>query len=198
MADKILFGLPATSIDLLHLPEHQVKQRHLRDLAGLFLDTEAENALQTADPCIYVSSDLSVPVTEGDIAFGVSTVYPGRVGDEYYMTFGHAHAVQNTAEVYFGLDGSGLILLEEIHGDQWAALPLGPGQVVYVPKGFYHRSINTGNAPFMFFFSYRADAGHDYDSVRNRSFRHRVLLRNGGPCVIDTTSFSENSREVPQ
>ena len=197
MANKIPFELPA-AVDLLHLPEQQIKRRHLRDLAGLFLDSEAEGSLQTTDPCIYASSDLSFPVTDGDIAFGISTVFPGQIGEEYYMTFGHAHAVQNTAEVYFGFEGSGLILMEAIHGNEWAAMPLTPGQAVYVPKGFYHRSINTGDAPFVFFFSYRSDAGHDYDSIRKRGFRHRVLQRNGRPCVVEATSFSKNGREVPK
>ena len=197
MADKILFGLPV-AVDLFHLPEHQIKRCHLRDLTGLFLDSKAEGTLQAVDPCIYASSNLPSPMTDGDLAFGISTVYSGRIGEEYYMTFGHAHAVQNTAEVYFGLEGNGLILMEAIHGDAWAALPLNPGQTVYVPKGFYHRSINTGDTPFVFFFSYRSDAGHDYDSVRKRGFRHRVLQRNGHPCVVETRFFSENGREVPK
>jgi glucose-6-phosphate isomerase, archaeal len=62
----------------------------LADLSGLFRD--ATIALDRATIVYRVESWL--PVSEGTtrgLFWGVTTLLPGKVGDEYFMTHGHFH-----------------------------------------------------------------------------------------------------------
>lgn len=66
------------------------------------------------------------------------------------MTKGHFHTDLMTAEIYYTLSGTGYMMLENKEGD-WRALPLAAGQAVYVPRGYAHRTINSGNDPLIVF-----------------------------------------------
>ncbi|MCD7820114.1 MAG: cupin domain-containing protein [Lachnospiraceae bacterium] len=159
--------------------------RYLSQMNNMYVDkTTCENILITEDPLIYSFQELGAPDCSGDLSFSVSTVYPGKIGKEYYMTKGHFHNILNTAEVYYGLSGKGMILMENDKDDA-KAFPLSPGQVVYVPKGYAHRSINTGKIPFSFFFVFRADAGHDYGTIEQTGFRKLILEENDRPVYVD-------------
>ena len=81
--------------------------------------------------------------------------------------------MRTPAEVYYGLKGHGLLLIEREDG-VWKTLPLEPGVASYVPRGFAHRSINTGSEPLEFFFAFRADAGHNYGRIEISGFSHIV------------------------
>ena len=167
------------------------EQRHLSQLAGYFKDQQVVNQLLAAgnDPLIYEYQQLNAPQNPGDIAFGVTTLYPGTVGSEFYMTKGHFHNVLETGEVYYTLQGNGLLLTEDQRGcTRW--LPLAPGRAAYSAKGFAHRMVNTGNEPLVCFFAYRADAGHDYKTIEQAGFRKLVLRTEGDGVLIQ-----ENSKE---
>jgi len=62
---------------------------------------------------------------------------------------------------------------------------LTPGKVVYVPKRFAHRSINIGENPFITFFCFRADAGHDYKTIETKGFRKIVVEKDGETAIND-------------
>lgn len=190
--DKIGIAIP-----LLNLSGQKMIRRCLKDMEGLYSDADAQMKLREVNPCIYTYSNIEVPESSGDIAFGVSTIFSGEVGNEYYMTIGHAHEIEETAEVYFGLKGEGVILMEEIHGNRWRAVSLRPNSAVYVPKGYFHRSINTGSCPFTFFFAYRSDAGHNYSLTQECGFRHRIMNENGVPKIFEMAFPTNNSSEVP-
>ena len=163
----------------------------MSQLAGYFKDQQVVKQLLAAgnDPLIYEYQQLNAPQNPGDIAFGVTTLYPGTVGSEFYMTKGHFHNVLETGEVYYTLQGNGLLLTEDQHGcTRW--LPLAPGRAAYSAKGFAHRMVNTGNEPLVCFFAYRADAGHDYKTIEQAGFRKLVLCTEGGGVLIQ-----ENSKE---
>jgi glucose-6-phosphate isomerase len=65
--------------------------------------------------------------------------------------------VLDTAEIYFCLAGRGYMLMENPEGDvQWAEFV--PGQGVYVPRRYAHRSINTGAEPLITFFAFPGHA----------------------------------------
>ena len=101
------------------------------------------------------------------------------------MTKGHFHSVRATAEIYYCLHGSGVLLMENAEGD-WAAETLTPGRVVYVAPYWAHRSINTGQSEdLVTFFVYPGHAGHDYATIEQRGFRKRVIARGGGFEVVD-------------
>jgi glucose-6-phosphate isomerase len=125
-----------------------------------------------------------VPEHPGDMAFGTTITYPGKVGDEYFMTKGHFHTILDTAEIYLCLSGEGGILLENPEGD-WSFEVLTPGKMVYVPKRFANRSVNFGTKPFVQFFCFRADAGHDYGTIETKGYRKLVVEKNGSWAVID-------------
>lgn len=143
----------------------------------------------TENPLIYEFYELNIPETSGDLAFGTSIVYPGKVGKEYFMTKGHFHSILDTAEVYYCLGGMGYMQMENSGGD-WDIQKFTPGRAVYVPKGWAHRSINIGKVePLITFFTFRADAGHDYGTIETKGFKKLVVERDGKPEVIDNPNW---------
>jgi glucose-6-phosphate isomerase len=166
-------------------PERESSKRYLSDVKNIFYDTAAaEKVLANDNQLIYEFYELPMPHDGGDLAFGTSITYPGTIGGEYFMTKGHFHSILNTAEVYYCLNGHGMMMMENSDG-QWECRELDPGTALYVPKGFAHRSINIGTRPLATFFCFRADAGHDYKTIANQGFRHLVVERNGRPAVIE-------------
>ena len=163
--------------------------RFVKNMATQFLDSEA--ALAIGDQPIYDFYELEqIPETAGDLKFGTSIVYPGKVGDEYFMTKGHFHTLLDTGEVYYCLSGEGAMLMETPEGDvdiQW----LKPGVAVYVPPRWAHRSINTGKDTLVTFFVFRSDAGHDYGTIEQKGYRKIVVERDGKPVMIDNPRWAE-------
>ena len=100
------------------------------------------------------------------------------------MTKGHFHAVIDTAEVYYGCQGQGLMVMETPEGD-WAVEELRPGKVLYVPPRWAHRSVNTGREDLVFFFVYPGHAGHDYGTIEQQGFHKLVVEENQRPKIID-------------
>jgi glucose-6-phosphate isomerase len=165
-------------------------KRYLTNLRGMVADSAAlEEMIKKENSLVYEFYEMGVPEHPGDLAFGTSICYPGKVGDEYYMTKGHFHAILDTAEVYLCLSGRGLILLENPEGD-WSYELLEPGKMAYVPKRYAHRSVNIGKEPFVQFFAFRADANHDYGTIETKGFRKLVVEKDGDFAVIDNPKWS--------
>lgn len=161
-------------------------QRRLSEMAEMYLDETARAGMVTRDdPLVYEFYDMGVPERPGAIAYGTTIVYPGKVGEEYFMTKGHFHCILETAEVYYCLRGRGLLLMENPEGD-WEVQEMVPGAAVYVPERFAHRSINTDPAePLVSFFAFRGDAGHDYGTIETKGFRKLVVERDEKAEIID-------------
>jgi glucose-6-phosphate isomerase len=159
-------------------------------MRGMYADEGAEGrAIMEGDATVYEYYDLGPPGNCGDLAFGTSITYPGKVGDEFFMTKGHYHALPDTAEMYYALSGEGCMLTESPEGDT-ALHILTPGTAVYVPRRWAHRSVNTGAAPFVSFYTLRADAGHDYGAIESRGFRKLVVDVGGGkPQLADNPKW---------
>ena len=68
----------------------------LADLRGVFHNCEAYEQM-SPDTLLYeVTCHLPVEEgTPGGLYFGITRIYPGKVGDEYFMTKGHFHANMN-------------------------------------------------------------------------------------------------------
>jgi glucose-6-phosphate isomerase len=105
------------------------------------------------------------------------------VSGEFYMTRGHYHALRDRCEVYVGLTGSGLLLLANAEGAHRTVV-MHRGSLSFIPGGWAHRVVNTGDAPLAFLAVYPADAGNDYETVRAQGFRVRVLRRADGPALV--------------
>jgi len=167
-------------------------KRFLSNMKGMFFeDAEYKKALTEEDRLVYEFYELDLPSTDGNLLFGTSIVYPGKVGDEYHMTKGHFHTIIDTAEVYYCLSGEGYLMMENPEGD-WKAEKFSPGQAVYTPGRYAHRSINTGNEPLVTFFVFRSDAGHDYGTIETKGFRHLMVEEQGVEKIIDNPNW-ENS-----
>ena len=69
---------------------------------------------ETGNPLVYAVEDLRPSTSLGDMIFGVTRMMPGKVGEEYFVTRGHLHAVANRPEIYYGESGTGLMLLESL------------------------------------------------------------------------------------
>ena len=164
-------------------------KRLLSQMRGMYADEAAfEKLLQKNDPLVYEFHEMAAPEHAGDMAAGTSILYPGKVGKEYYMTKGHFHMILDTAEVYYCLAGRGYMLTENSSGE-WAAHELYPGAMVYVPKGYAHRSINTGDTALVTFFAFRADAGHDYGTIEDRGFRKLIIEEGGKALIVDNPKW---------
>lgn len=112
----------------------------------------------------------------------------GKVGDEYYLTKGHLHSYRPAAEVYLGLRGEGMMLLEEENGEAYA-LPLRANSVVYVPGHTAHRTMNTGSEPLVYIGVYPSNAGHDYGTIAERNFQQVVVEANGAAVVMKRDAY---------
>jgi glucose-6-phosphate isomerase len=164
--------------------------RHLSDLRGCFADPRAyEAALAAGDPLLYSVASVAPAAGPGDLHYAVGRLMPGRVGREYFMTKGHFHASREAAEVYVGLSGQGVMLLEDESSGESRLIPLRPHHAVYVPGHTAHRTINTGSVPLIYLGVYPANSGHDYDTVAQRNFRKVVIERNGQPALVGRAEF---------
>ena len=107
--------------------------RPLSSLRGCFADQAAfDAALAANDPMVDEYFDMGVPETDGNVAYGTTSIKPGKIGDEYYMTKGHFHTVLDTAEVCYCLSGLGGMMMKTPEGRvEWRAMKT--GDVVYVP-----------------------------------------------------------------
>ncbi len=160
--------------------------RRLSSLRGQFLDQPAfEAALAQGDPELYQVYAVDRPGVAGELSSGLTILHPGKVGDEYFMTKGHFHAVLETGEVYYSLRGRGMMVMETPEGEAHVA-EMTPGAVVYVPPRWAHRSVNVdATDDLVFFWVYPANAGHDYGSIERQGFRKLVVEQEGAPTVVD-------------
>ena len=164
-------------------------ERRLSKMKDMFHDTDAAaQILEIEDPILYRWFELGAPERAGDLAFGVTILNPGKVGDEYYMTKGHFHTMLETAEVYYTLSGEGYMIMEDPEGDTQEQ-PLSKGQVIYVPRRYAHRMVNTGEPPLITFFVFAADAGHDYGSIETKGYHKIVVEKDGKPAIVDNPKW---------
>lgn len=140
-----------------------MSERYLADCAGIY-----ENPQIDENPLIYEFNNISPEATEAELFYGLTTIYPGTVNGEYYMTKGHAHT-QNTAELYYGVDGTGLVLQEK--ENDCVITNIAPGVMVYIKPGYAHRLINNSNEILRVICAARADSGHDYTVKFSQRFK---------------------------
>jgi len=68
-------------------------------------------------------------------------------------------------------------------------VPMQAGTIAYVPPYWAHRTVNTGNQPFIFFAAWPGDSGHDYGTIEDRGFAKIVVERGGRPALVDNPKF---------
>ena len=76
-------------------------RRTLGELAGIFENQDAYSQLPLDQLAYEVYSYLPEREgTPGGLYFGITQLYPGKVGDEYFMTKGHFHQQEDRSEYY--------------------------------------------------------------------------------------------------
>lgn len=164
-------------------------ERHLRDLSAAFADQVAAANLAADNPLLYYVTMIDDHNGAGALHYALGVLLPGKIGAEYYMTKGHFHAWRPAAEVYIGLAGQGLMLLEDEETGACTVAPLAANTVVYVPGHTAHRTVNTGSEPLVYWGVLSSDAGHDYGAVGERNFRQVVVAVDGQPVVMERADF---------
>lgn len=161
-------------------------QRRLSSMRGQFLDQAAyQSMLLLEDTLLYEVYELKRPPENGELMMGISIVHAGKIGQEYFMTKGHYHAILETSEVYYCLIGEGFMVMENPEGET-AVEGLSPGKVLYVPPRWAHRSVCTARQKdLVTFFVYPASAGHDYGTIERLGFRKLVVDGQNGVEIID-------------
>ncbi len=171
-------------------PDGRPTQRRLSDMRHAFADTEAVSRLMAAegDRLIYEFYAADVPEEAGQVFYGTTIIYPGRVGNEFHMTKGHFHRQRDRAEVYLGLAGDGYLVLQTEDGAV-RGVPMNAGTVAYVPPMWAHRTANVGDTPFVFFAAWPGDAGHDYGTIEETGFARLLVEQNGQAILIDNPRY---------
>lgn len=156
----------------------------LGQLKGIFRDQPAWESMNH-DSVVY-SVQRHDPLgleTSGGLCWGSTTIEPGCVGGEYFMTRGHFHAKRDRCEYYTTAQGTGMLVL--MGEDRVASVePMSPGSLHYIPGHTAHRTINTGDVPLVFWACWPSDAGHDYETIARHGFSVRVMKHNGAPTII--------------
>lgn len=158
--------------------------RYLKDLKGIFHDEETFLSMPQNTLAYEVSSFLPEKEgTPGGLYFGITYLYSGKVGDEYFMTKGHFHAQIDRSEFYWGIKGEGMLILMNQDRKVWAERMF-PGSLHYIPGGIAHRVANTGNQLLSFGACWPSDAGHNYEEIATNGFEKRLVDQNGIPNLI--------------
>jgi len=172
-------------------PHDRTNIRKLSDMKGMFLDAESERRiLEKEDPMIYSFSERILPEENGHLQLATTSIHPGKIGNEYFMTKGHYHKRPDTSEVYLGLEGEGCLLIQTEKGD-FESIDIRPGVVAYIPPYWGHRMVNTGSTPFVFFAVYPGDAGHNYGDIEKTGFVKILIERNGKPLFINNPKWKK-------
>jgi len=171
-------------------PCARVLSRRLSDMQGMFADEKARLELQArqGDSLVYAVYVAEIPETASHLPHSTTVIQPGRVGDEFFMTRGHFHAVRDRAEVYLGLAGQGCMLTQTDEGET-RLFDMRPGTLVYVPPFWAHRTINTGSEPFAFLCVWPGDAGHDYGTIETRGFAKILVARGSKAVLVDNPRY---------
>jgi glucose-6-phosphate isomerase len=158
--------------------------RKLKDIPGFFED---EKAFSEMDPeLLAYTVQAWLPVadgTPGGLFFGASTIYPGKVGNEYFMTKGHFHSQSDRAEFYWGVQGKGMLILMDRERNTWAE-EVYPGSLHYIGGEIAHRLANTGDENLIVGACWPSDAGHDYEEIAKNGFSARLMEEDGKPKLI--------------
>jgi glucose-6-phosphate isomerase len=162
------------------------QQRTLKEVASIFHDQEADKGFSENTMVYTVQSWLPVADgTPGGLFFGASTIMPGKVGNEYFMTKGHFHSLGDRAEFYWGVQGKGMLILMGRDRKVWAE-EVYPGSLHYIGGEIAHRLANTGDENLIVGACWPSDAGHDYQEIADNGFAARLVEIDGKPTLVDS------------
>lgn len=139
-----------------------VAERTVGDLAAYWADGEAASSL--AETPLYRTYAWNHSQSEGALLWGSTILYPGRVGDEFFMTRGHRHLDATKGELMVTVSGTGWLVLKDEGGNE-ARERLTPSSTHHVDGRLAHRAVNDGDEALVFLTAWDTGCGHDYKSV---------------------------------
>lgn len=165
-------------------PGIQQSEKTLGQLQAVFKDREAFAAMDRSQ-VVYRVQWLSAEAAdrEGALLWGNTTLDPGKVGDEYFMTHGHFHLKRDRSEFYATVQGEGMLVLMD-ENREGRVEKMKAGSLHYINGNVAHRVVNTGPSQLRFVACWPADAGHDYGTIAEEGFSLRVVSQNGAPVVL--------------
>lgn len=153
-------------------PQGPILTRKMSALPGLFAREDLRlEAAAGQDPVVYTVQSSPVPEIGRELPQSITTIYPGTVGGEFFMTKGHQHP-DAQGEIYLGVGGVGGLLLFD--GNQTAWIDMADGVIGYIPPGWADRSVNVGTSEYRFLAVYPGSAGHDHQWVLDHGMGNRV------------------------
>lgn len=159
--------------------------RTVGDLEGVFNDEQARQRHEQNVPVYRIQCYFPVNEgAEGGLFWGNTTIEPGQIADEYFMTKGHFHRIRNRGEYYVTIMGEGALILMNEERHTWME-PMMPGTMHYIPGSTAHRVANIGATRFSFLACWPSDAGHDYETIARRNFSARLRKINNVPTLVD-------------
>lgn len=158
--------------------------RSLGELDGVFCDLQAYMNMDK-DQIVYEVCSLITNNEEmaGSLNFGITKIFPGKVGKEYFMTKGHFHQNIDSGEFYWGIEGEGMLILMDEDRTVWGE-KMFPGSLHYIKPGVAHRVANVGNEALSFAACWPSDAGHNYEEILKNGFSASLQDINGIPKFI--------------
>jgi glucose-6-phosphate isomerase, archaeal len=163
--------------------------KRLSEFRNVYRDDKALDELMAAEGDLVTYKVVEYRAEGSDIFFGTTTMMPGRVGDEYFMTRGHYHARIDRGEIYYTQSGQGMLVLQSRDG-KTREVEMKPGVCAFIPPDWAHRSINTGKTPLVFVWCCSQDAGHDYAEIATQGMRRLVVEKNGAAICIPNPKFA--------
>lgn len=141
----------------------------------------------------------------------VTVLESGTVGGEYIKTYGHYH-IGNLDETYWFKSGDGVALLQKLVDaadpavvEEFKAVVVKAGDDVYMPSGYGHLMVNTGNtwlvmiddSPIAGEQDSSSMPGHaDYAPVKTmQGFAYYVVEKDGKPALKRNPRYTEIRRE---
>jgi len=154
------------------------------DLYRVFRDVSKASGVDSSEIVYRVQwwAPVNAQVS-GGLFWGVTTIEPGKVGEEYFMTHGHFHADRTRAEYYATASGQGMLIRMDEDGKTWGE-QMSPGSLHYIDGRHAHRVANTGDVPLIFWACWPSDAGYDYATIVERGFGSRLISRDGRPELV--------------
>jgi glucose-6-phosphate isomerase len=184
------FGLQINLQDGTIAAPNKKIERRLSQMRAMFSDQEAARRIlsEEGDRLIYEVYAAELPEEEGHVLYCTTIIQPGQVGREFHMTKGHYHARRDRGEVYLGLAGQGLVLLQ-LEDGTLQSVAMRAGAAAYVPPYWGHRTVNIGDDPFIFFSAWPGDAGHDYGAIEETGFSKLMVAQDGVPTLVENPRY---------
>lgn len=158
--------------------------KRLRDLENVFGMEKIREKMEQNQIVYEVQAYFPVKEgTEAGLFFGTTTIHPGKVGKEYFMTKGHFHALSDRAEYYWGIQGKGMLVLMDKKRNTWAEI-MYKGSLHFIPADVAHRTVNVGDEKLIFGACWPSDAGHNYDEIVQNGFSSRMVDIQGIPSLV--------------